>query len=220
MAGILSVFNDIAPEGYEHFERWYNREHLQERVGVPGFRFGRRYELVAGGYRRFFAFYEVDSPAVLTSPAYVERLESPTPWTRESMTYFRNMVRTVCDLTAAAGDLIGSHAVVLRADEAMAPGPDARALVEKLAVEAGVARVQLWTKAAGQTKADTAEMKARGPDRLAAGAFVVECVRRADADRIAGTLAKPPAALGISGKTALGTYGLLCMYEKAGSRSA
>ena len=35
-AGILAVFNDCAPEGFEHFERWYIREHLQERVGVPG----------------------------------------------------------------------------------------------------------------------------------------------------------------------------------------
>src|SRR5262249_15604757 len=71
-AGILAVFNDCTPEGYQHFERWYIREHLQERVGVPGFRFGRRYELVAGGDRRFFAFYEVESPDVLSSPAYLE----------------------------------------------------------------------------------------------------------------------------------------------------
>ena len=220
MAGILSVFNDIAPEGYEHFERWYNREHLQERVGVPGFRFGRRYELLSGGDRRFFAFYEVDSPDVLSSPVYVQRLENPTAWTRESMKYFRRMVRTVCDLRAAAGDLIGSYAVVLRADEKMAPAPDAGAFAERLAGEPGVARVQLWTAAARQTPSDTAEMKARGQDQLVAGAFVVECLRRADADRVAATLAKPPAALGISGKTALGVYALLCVYTKPGSRSA
>jgi hypothetical protein len=212
MAGILSVFNDIAPEGYDHFERWYNREHLQERVNVPGFRFARRYELVSGGDRRFFAFYEVDSPDVLSSPVYVQRLENPTAWTRESMKYFRNMLRTVCDLRAAAGDLVGSHAVVLRADEKMAPAPDAGGLAERLASEPGVARVQLWTAAARQTPSDTAEMKARGQDQLVAGALVVECVRRADADRVAATLAKLPVALGVSGKTALGIYGLLCAY--------
>lgn len=216
MAGILSVWNDIAPEGAEHFERWYNREHLAERVGVPGFRFGRRYELASGNDRRFMAFYEVDSPDVLTSPAYVERLENPTPWTREAMKSFRNMVRTVCDLRAAAGDLIGAYTVTLRADEAMAPAPDASALVTRMAAEPGVARVQLWTRAAQQTKADTAEMKARGPDQLAAGAFVVECVRRADAERVGATLAKPPAALGISGRSALGIYALLCVYPKPG----
>ena len=35
-AAILAIWNDIAPESYEHFERWYTREHLEERVGVPG----------------------------------------------------------------------------------------------------------------------------------------------------------------------------------------
>jgi len=214
MAGILAIWNDCAPEGYDHFERWYIREHLQERVGVPGFRFGRRYETVSGSDRRFFAFYEVESPDVLSSKAYVERLEAPTPWTLETMKSFRNMVRTVCDLRAAAGDLIGSHAVVLRADQAMAPTPAATKLVDELAAEPGVARVQLWTAAAKQTPADTAEMKSRGKDQLAAGAFVVECLRRADADRVAATLANPPAALGVSGKSVVGIYGLLCVYPK------
>ncbi len=216
MAGILAVWNDCAPEGYEHFERWYIREHLQERVGVPGFRFGRRYEAVpgSGADRRFFACYEVESPDVLSSPAYVTRLENPTPWTLEAMKSFRNMVRTVCDLRAAAGDLIGSHAVVLRADGAMAPTAGAGELVEDLAGEAGAARVQLWTAAAKQTPADTAEMRSRGKDQLTAGALVVECVRRADADRIVGTLANLPAALGVSGPSMLGIYALLCVYTR------
>ena len=214
MTGILAIWNDCAPEGYDHFERWYIREHLQERVGVPGFRFGRRYEAVSSADRRFFAFYEVDSPDVLSSKAYVDRLEAPTPWTLEAMKAFRNMVRTVCDLRAGAGDLIGSHAVVLRADAAMAPTPGAAKLVNELAAEPGVARVQLWTAAGKQTPSDTAEMKSRGKDQLAAGAFVVECLRRADADRVAAALATAPAALGVSGKSVVGIYGLLCVYPK------
>ncbi|NJO34593.1 MAG: hypothetical protein HC869_17135 [Rhodospirillales bacterium] len=212
MPGILAIWNDIEPEGYEHFELWYNREHLQERVGVPGFRFGRRYEAVSDGDRRFFAFYEVDSPAVLTSPAYLRRLETPTPWTQKTMTYFRGMVRTVCDLRQSAGDLVGSYAVVLRADEAFAPTPAASALVEELAALPSIARVQIWTAAASQTKADTAEMKIRGKDRLTAGAFVVECVRLADAERVASVLSKSKAAdLGMTEPSVLGIYGLLCI---------
>jgi hypothetical protein len=216
MAGILAIWNDCAPEGLEHFERWYNGEHLLERVGVPGFRFGRRYERTAMGDRQFFAFYEVDSPAVLTSPAYIERLENPTPWTSESMKSFRGMVRTVCDLKAIAGNLIGSHVVVVRADKTMTPTPAAGTLLAKLAAEDGIARVQLWTAAAQQTKADTAEMKSRGRDQLIAGALIVECVRRNDADRVAGRLAAdgPPPELGISGPSVLGVYALLCIYDK------
>jgi hypothetical protein len=215
MTGILAIWNDCAPEGLEHFERWYNREHLQERVGVPGFRFGRRFEAIDAD-RRFFAFYEVDSPEVLNSSGYLKRLENPTPWTQQSMQSFRGMVRTVCDLKTAAGDLIGSHAVVLRADGAMAPGAGADSLVRQVAEQDGVARVQLWTAAAQQTRADTAEMKSRGKDQLIAGAFVVECVRRADAERVASelTASGPPAALGISGASAPGVYALLCIYVK------
>ncbi|MBO0743344.1 MAG: hypothetical protein J2P51_18250, partial [Hyphomicrobiaceae bacterium] len=141
-AGILAVFNDCTPEGYQHFERWYVREHLQERVAVPGFRFGRRYELVCGGDRRFFAFYEVENADVLSSPAYLERLNAPTAWTRETMRVaFRNSVRTVCDLRFAAGDLIGAYATVLRADGLMVPTQATRELVRSMAGENGIARV-------------------------------------------------------------------------------
>jgi hypothetical protein len=214
MTGILAIWNDCAPEGYEHFERWYIREHLQERVGVPGFRFGRRYEAVSGGDRRFFAFYEVESPAVLRSVAYVDRLEYPTPWTREAMKSFRGMIRTVCDIRATSGDLIGSQAVVLRADHAMSPAPEAGHFVDRFVRGDGIARVQLWTASAQQTRPDTAEMKARGEDQLIAGALVVECVRRADAERVARELESHPAVLGISGPTVLGIYALLCIHSK------
>ena len=211
--GILAVWTDCAEDGLEHFERWYNREHLLERVDVPGFRWGRRYEAVSGGDRRFMACYEVDSPDVLNSPAYLQRLENPTPWTNQALRSFRGMVRTVCDLRLAAGRLAGSHAVVLRADDAMAPQTDAGGFVETLAMEDGIARVQLWTASARQTKADTTEMKSRGGDQVIAGALVVECIRRTDADRIADKLATPPEPLGITGRSVLGTYQLLCAYH-------
>lgn len=136
--------------------------------------------------------------------------ENPTRWTQETMQSWRNMVRTVCELRYAAGDLIGSHAVVLRADTTMAPTPAAEALVGELARQDGVARVQLWTAAAAQTP-DTAEMRSRGKDQLTAGALLVECVRRSDAERLAQALAAPPAALGVSGPTVIGVYALLCV---------
>jgi hypothetical protein len=132
------------------------------------------------------------------------------------MSSFRRMVRTVCDVHAAAGDLVGSHAVVLRADDAMAPAAAARDLVAGLAREEGIARVQLWTAAARQTPADTAEMRSRGTDQLTAGALVVECLRRADAERVASALARAvPAALGISGAHVLTIYALLCVHQSA-----
>jgi hypothetical protein len=59
-------------------------------------------------------------------------------------------------------------------------------------------------------------MKSRA--KLAAGAFVVECVRREDAERVASQLrSAPPSALGVSGPSAVGVYALLCVYAGAAS---
>jgi hypothetical protein len=216
VAGILAVWNDIDAAAFGNFERWYNHEHLHERVAVPGFRFGRRYELVSGGDRRFFAFYEVERPEVLTSPAYVRVLDNPTPWTREIMPSFRRMVRSVCELAKSEGRLIGAYATVLRADEAFRPAPEGLAFVSELAQRDGVARVQLWVAAEQQTRPDTAEMKMRGKDQAIAGALVVETVRRSDADAIEDLLSAGTAdRLGISGPSALGTYQLLCVAQPA-----
>jgi len=213
MTGILALWNDCAPEAAAEYERWYAREHLPERVGLPGFRFGRRYEALRAD-RQFFTFYEVDGPEVLLSPAYLERLRNPTPWTRAIMPSFRGMSRTVCDLAASAGAGLGAHAVTLRVEGGMAPRPDAAAAITALAEQEGVARVQLWRRAARQTPSDTPEMTSRDrPDTLIAGALVIECLRRADAERQAAALEAqgPPAALGVTGPVSLGVYALLCI---------
>jgi len=214
-AGVLGIWNDVTPEGFAHLEKWYTREHIFERVGLPGFRSGRRYEIISGGDHRFFTFYEADTPAAFTSPAYLERLNDPTPWTTEAMSHFRNMVRTACEVHASAGTVSGSYAVVLRADGSLEPGPGAGTILAELAAEEGIVRAQLWTAAPGKTRADTVEAGLRGGDKLIAGALVVECVRFDDAERVAARLNKSMAAqVGISGPAALGIYGLLCILDK------
>ena len=41
--GVLALWMDCAAGGEAEFERWYQTEHLRERVGLPGFWRGRRY---------------------------------------------------------------------------------------------------------------------------------------------------------------------------------
>ena len=40
--GILAIFNDCHTGREAEFEAWFQGEHLLERLGVPGFLFGRR----------------------------------------------------------------------------------------------------------------------------------------------------------------------------------
>ncbi len=94
--GILAIFNDCRAGREAEFEAWFQGEHLIERLAVPGFLFGRRHKAIAGA-PGYFNFYMVETPEVLTSRPYLERLDNPTPMTRTIMSeVFVNMNRTVC----------------------------------------------------------------------------------------------------------------------------
>lgn len=101
-AGVLAIWNGIAPEAEAAFVAWHVREHIPERVGLPGFLRGRRYVAIDGA-PAYFNFYETTSPAVLTSEAYLARLNDPSPWTRAVVAHFRDTSRTICDVVTSLG---------------------------------------------------------------------------------------------------------------------
>lgn len=81
--GLLMVWADVPVDKEQEFNRWYNEEHLAERMAIPGFLSGARYEAFKGGPKHL-AVYELESPAVLQSAAYKKVSENPTPWTKRS----------------------------------------------------------------------------------------------------------------------------------------
>src|SRR6185436_16085152 len=98
--GILAIFNNIAAGREAQFEEWFQHEHLQERLGLPGFLLGRRYEALKGT-PEYFNFYVTD---VLSSSEYRMRLNNPTPMTRMVMSdIFKDMIRTVCQQSLRLG---------------------------------------------------------------------------------------------------------------------
>ena len=108
--GLLMVWADVPAEKEPDFNRWYNEEHLAERMAVPGFLSAARYEAVKGGPKHL-AVYELESPAVLESPAYKKVQANPTPWTKRcspdviGTTFIRNvysMIHPKALSTAAA----------------------------------------------------------------------------------------------------------------------
>jgi hypothetical protein len=95
-AGLLMVWADVPAAMEPDFNRWYNEEHLAERLAVPGFLSAARYEAVKGGPKHL-ACYELESAAVLDSPAYKRVQANPSEWTRRcspehiGTTYIRNV---------------------------------------------------------------------------------------------------------------------------------
>ena len=112
--GLLMVWADVPADVEPDFNRWYNEEHLAERLSVPGFLSAARYEAVKNGPKHL-ACYELESPAVLDSPAYKRFQANPTPWTRRcspeaiGTAYIRNVYAMIhpkaLDARAAASGM-------------------------------------------------------------------------------------------------------------------
>ena len=98
--GLLMVWVDVPADVEEEFNRWYNEEHIAERLSVPGFLSAARYMAVSGG-PKYLAMYELESPAVLESQAYKRVRDNPTEWTKRmspgvvGTNYVRNVYQQV-----------------------------------------------------------------------------------------------------------------------------
>ncbi len=165
-AGAVAIWHDIAPEGRENFYAWHGREHMPERVGIPGFLRGRRYVAIDAGLE-FFNLYEAETRAVVSGPDYLARLNDPTPWTLASVKHFRNVARSICEVGATFGK--GQGGLITTCCYDVADGEAARhaetmrtGLLSKLAEDEAIAGAHLLTADAEASAVDSAERKARG----------------------------------------------------------
>ena len=164
-AGALAIwFDEIDPAGETDFNEWYVRQHLPERLSVPGFMRGRRYAAVDAG-APYFTFYETANAAVLGSQALLERLNNPTDWTRRVLPRVRAMTRTSYELIAASPeDRVGKRMVTARIDPDAAQCSQVEARLEREALPAvtslgGVMGCALYASYAGGTGLVTEERR-------------------------------------------------------------
>ena len=109
----MLAWHGLAEDFIATHDEWHSREHMAERVSIEGFLRGRRYRSVdtTGGT---FLMYEVSDFEVLTSPAYLERLNHPTPWTRQTVPGVQDLCRTLCRTKTSRGLGIGRLIWTLR----------------------------------------------------------------------------------------------------------
>lgn len=150
------------------FHEWHSKEHLPERLSIPGFRRGTRWQ--DGDRGAFFVLYELADHDVLTSKGYLSRLNDPTPWSTKMMPLHRGMVRSQCRVQAASGHGLSRtmHTVRLSAR----PGHEAmldqhlRALVARAPAVSGLTGASLLHTETPVSEL-TAEQKIRGGDAAA-----------------------------------------------------
>jgi hypothetical protein len=102
--GLLAVWTDIPAHIEDDFNRWYDEEHLAERMGVPGFLNARRYRALQGT-PKYFALYDTVDAQVLQSEPYLKVSNNPTPWTQRVRPHFQNFVRNEYELLLTLGTI-------------------------------------------------------------------------------------------------------------------
>src|SRR3954453_6340726 len=100
--GMLLTSMNIDVPNEPDFNRWYDREHLEERVAIEGFLEARRYVAHAANLK-YLSLYSTATLDVLDSPAYRARLANQTEWSRRSMAHFKDMLRVVARITISNG---------------------------------------------------------------------------------------------------------------------
>lgn len=168
--GIIVIWNDIREDMREQFHQWHSLEHIPERVGIPGFVRGQRW-FAESASPQYLTTYTTRDPAVLTSQAYLSRLNQPTPWTLSTVAAFRNTCRAAGTVVWQDGHCAGCGGTMLTA-RVSAPGIDPAALaaswshgvLRQMAAADGVAYVRLVASATSASRLPTAERAIRTGD--------------------------------------------------------
>jgi hypothetical protein len=111
--GMLLTSMDIDPSDEAEFNRWYDREHLEERVAIDGFLEARRY-VAHQGSPKYLCLYSTATFDVLDSPPYRTALANQTDWSKMTMSRFKNMIRAVARITISRGKGRGAALGILR----------------------------------------------------------------------------------------------------------
>lgn len=157
----LGIWHDVEPAFWDEYMEWHTREHMPERLSVPGFTIGKRMINHDVPRYRYGSVYAGESVETFRSPAYLERLNNPSDWTNKVQPNFRNFLRVACDRIASAGVGDGGAMATIRLDFADGSGADqvkagAQALADALLKVTGACCVNI-----GLARTDVSGVKTR-----------------------------------------------------------
>lgn len=207
----MVLYYDITGDNADH-DDWHTYEHMHERLSIPGFVRATRW-VATTGVPKYMVIYEVTGTEVATSPAYLERLNNPTPWTASMMSRFRGMVRGFSSVVAGSGFGLGNAAVSVRFTPAAAEESNlknwlAQEIFPAMSSRRGMAGVHLLQPAPPPPM--TKEQSIRGPDTVMSWLVLATAY---DADSLSRAVAEhlEPAALerhGAMSAITMGAYAL------------
>jgi hypothetical protein len=140
--GTLALWNGVDPARRAEYDLWHTREHVPERLSVPGILGARRYVRTEGPLPEFLTLYSLRDTGVLRSAAYQQLLDSPTAWSRSMRGSFRGFMRVCCLRAWSVGGGAGGVLGALTLPDGVQPD-DLRPALESLVAGLGLVAAHL-----------------------------------------------------------------------------
>ena len=159
---MVIMWHDITPEGDAAYNLWHTREHMPERIALPGFHRARRGVNKALDRQHYFTLYECADLGSTVSPDYRRSLDFPTAWTQKVAPEFRNFKRAACQTRLSRGQGLGGSVATFRAG--MAGDPDMAALsgmIDTILAAPSVTGVHIAVPQPDFSSGETTEVKIR-----------------------------------------------------------
>ena len=113
---ILVNWGGVVASKENEYNQWHSIEHMPERISLSGFLRGCRAEGIIGTdiNHKYFMMYEAERKEVFTSKKYLERLNNPTKWTKDILSYYISPSRTICSVIASKSIGFGGYFSTIR----------------------------------------------------------------------------------------------------------
>ena len=186
--GLLSLWNGVDPERWDEYNLWHAREHVPERLAVPGIMRARRYHRGNGPLPEFLTLYELASNAVLNSAPYRALLENPTPWSQSMRPSFRGFFRVGHLAVSSQGGGVGSALMATTFDEVSVPEGFWEELAGRVLRETAATAIHVLKKDPSVAPVPFTVPSAGEAAYADGGAIMIECYDRSRLDDIARML--------------------------------
>lgn len=209
----IAMWWKVRPEQRSEFGDWHSREHVPERMSIPGFRRGSRWTSTLEP-DAFFVLYELEQYEILTSKGYLDRLNAPTPWSSKMMPHHLSMVRSQCRVEASFGGGVATSLATVRLSPDAGRETDLKRLLievlRNLAPRPGLTGAHLLLTDTPKTSSRTAEQQIRGADAVADWIVLIsgydrEVVRKIVTDQLSASSLR---LIGARENSILGCYTL------------
>jgi hypothetical protein len=169
--GFLVVLSDVKSENDRDYLSWLTTEHVQERLGIPGFLAVRIFRMPVASGHRYFIWYRLENVDVVDSPAYLDRLNNPTPWSQRIMPILGNFGRGGGRVIGSLGGETGSQILTV---ELSGNPADSQAMLSAVAAIPEVRSAHLLITDPKKSEVRTNERDLRTSNKSFAGLLIVE----------------------------------------------